>query len=273
MNTQLDGSNNGAIASLFVEDRTGKKTPVDYDVRLTELIKYLKEERAEAENATIRVQGDSKLHWEGMIQVMDACRRAGFENVGFMQPPDYNLTNRECRRNRRLRDARRRTLGGESKHGVEPPPPASRSEPIREPSPFFPRPNLDTSKDGSMSARTLQHLRKVGHGNVFLGALLALAVTTSCVAAEPPLFNPTPGSSLQFAVLAVGLGADPATAPLSAASLPAANDILPCNNARTQTVLGSATLVLNGRHTPPPPVDRIPSPCCKAVTNSVAGRW
>jgi biopolymer transport protein ExbD len=95
VNTQLDGSNNGQIASLFVENR-GPAVPVDYDVHLTDLIKYLKDQREKADDpdkATIRVQGDSKLHWEAMIQVMDACRKAGFKNVGFMQPPDYNLTN------------------------------------------------------------------------------------------------------------------------------------------------------------------------------------
>ena len=91
VNTQFDGSNNGAIAALFVEDRTGKPTPIDYDSKFTKLISYLKEEREASKNASIRVRGDSRLHWEAMIQVMDACRKAGFTDVGFMQPSDYNL--------------------------------------------------------------------------------------------------------------------------------------------------------------------------------------
>jgi biopolymer transport protein ExbD len=89
--TQLDGVNDGNISSLAVEDRAGK-TPIDYDKKLTDLVKYLKEQREKSENTSIRVQGDSKLKWEAMVQVMDACRRAGFENVGFMQPPDFNLS-------------------------------------------------------------------------------------------------------------------------------------------------------------------------------------
>lgn len=89
--TQLDGVNDGNINSLAVEDRSGK-TNIDYDKKLTDLVKYLKEQREKSGNASIRVQGDSKLKWEAMVQVMDACRKAGFENVGFMQPPDFNLS-------------------------------------------------------------------------------------------------------------------------------------------------------------------------------------
>jgi biopolymer transport protein ExbD len=92
VNTQNEGSNNGQIAALFIENR-GPRTPVEYDAKLTELIKVLKAEREKSEEASIRVQGDSKLHWEAMVQVMDACRKAGFKDVGFMQPPDYGLTN------------------------------------------------------------------------------------------------------------------------------------------------------------------------------------
>jgi biopolymer transport protein ExbD len=90
VNTNEDS--NGTISSLFVEDRVGK-TQVVYDNRLVELHKYLKEQREKADHASIRVQGDSKLRWEAMVHVMDICRKAGFESVGFMQPPDFNASN------------------------------------------------------------------------------------------------------------------------------------------------------------------------------------
>jgi biopolymer transport protein ExbD len=92
VNTQNEGANNGQIAALFIEGR-GPRTPIEYDNNLTALIKYLTEERGKSQDASIRVQGDSKLHWEAMIQVMDACRKAGFKDVGFVQPADYGLTN------------------------------------------------------------------------------------------------------------------------------------------------------------------------------------
>ena len=95
VNTQNEGKNNGQIAALFIENR-GPRTSIEDDEhedKMTKLVKYLTAERAKSDNASIRVQGDSKLHWEAMVQVMDACRKAGFKDVGFMQPPDYGLTN------------------------------------------------------------------------------------------------------------------------------------------------------------------------------------
>jgi biopolymer transport protein ExbD len=92
--TQIDGTHDGTINALFVEDRAGK-TQVDLDDGLAELIKYLKEQREKAdEKGSIRVQGDSRLRWEAMVKVMDACRKAGYETVGFMQPSDYELYGR-----------------------------------------------------------------------------------------------------------------------------------------------------------------------------------
>jgi len=92
--TQIDGTHDGTINALFVEDRSGK-TSVELDDGLRELIRYLKEQRAKAdEKGSIRVQGDSRLRWEAMVKVMDACRKAGYETVGFMQPPDFDLAGR-----------------------------------------------------------------------------------------------------------------------------------------------------------------------------------
>ena len=86
--TQIDGVNDGKINALFVEDRSGK-TPIDYDDKLADLIKYLKEQHDKADKGSIRVQGDRRLRWEAMVKVMDACRKAGYETVGFVQPPDF----------------------------------------------------------------------------------------------------------------------------------------------------------------------------------------
>ena len=92
--TQIDGTHDGTINALFVEDRSGK-TSVELDDGLRELIRYPKEQRAKAdEKGSIRVQGDSRLRWEAMVKVMDACRKAGYETVGFMQPPDFDLAGR-----------------------------------------------------------------------------------------------------------------------------------------------------------------------------------
>jgi biopolymer transport protein ExbD len=39
----------------------------------------------------VKLQGDSKLRWRLVIEVMDACRDAKFGNISFAQPPDFNL--------------------------------------------------------------------------------------------------------------------------------------------------------------------------------------
>jgi biopolymer transport protein ExbD len=87
--TQLDGTNNGAISSLSVQDRAGSVAVRD----LAELKDYLQKAR---ENLTakdaIKIQGDGKLKWGEIVQVMDVCRKAGFEGVSFVPPPDFGLS-------------------------------------------------------------------------------------------------------------------------------------------------------------------------------------
>jgi biopolymer transport protein ExbD len=94
--TQNDGVNNGVISALTVEDRSGPATirPASADQTPTEaLTKYLQRVKETVDNKTaIKLQADSRLKWESVVQVMDACRKAGFENISFMPPPDYLLS-------------------------------------------------------------------------------------------------------------------------------------------------------------------------------------
>jgi biopolymer transport protein ExbD len=81
--------NAGSISALEVENRAGKE-PVPYDPKLQELREYLKKQHVTAENKEgIKVQGEGKLKWESLVQVMDACRDAGFNNISFVPPPDF----------------------------------------------------------------------------------------------------------------------------------------------------------------------------------------
>src|SRR5262245_34759795 len=86
------------ISSLTImDDTTGGKQldpiPGDADNKL--LLKKLTEEllkiREGASNKSgIKVTGDSKLPWEMVVRLMDACRNAKFDNVSFAPPPDLN---------------------------------------------------------------------------------------------------------------------------------------------------------------------------------------
>jgi biopolymer transport protein ExbD len=88
--TQRDGVNDGAISALDVETRAGKEHVDNLDA----LREYLKKQRATAENKeSIKIQGDGKLKWNSIVQVMDACHEAGFNNISFVPPPDFRLSN------------------------------------------------------------------------------------------------------------------------------------------------------------------------------------
>jgi biopolymer transport protein ExbD len=85
--TQQDGVNNGVISALTLEQASGPKPVND----LKGLEAELTEAKKTAPNDAIKIQGDGKLKWSAIVQVMDVCRRAGFNNISFVPPPDFGL--------------------------------------------------------------------------------------------------------------------------------------------------------------------------------------
>lgn len=82
--TQRDNVNNGLISGISLQDLTGT-APVD---TLDKLREELKARSATVENReNIKIQADSKLKWEEVINVMDVCQQAGFKNISFVPPP------------------------------------------------------------------------------------------------------------------------------------------------------------------------------------------
>jgi biopolymer transport protein ExbD len=90
----------GRTLSVSVKDDTTGATPVagggandpgnvQLYKNLTETLKKMRE--GAANKSGIRVTGDSQLPWEMMVRIMDCCRNAGFDNVGFSPPPDLNV--------------------------------------------------------------------------------------------------------------------------------------------------------------------------------------
>jgi biopolymer transport protein ExbD len=80
-----DGS--GGIDKLLVQQPAGETLVANQD----ELLKFLKNAReglGQAED--IKIQADSKLKYTFVMEIMDVCVRAGFRNVGFAPPPDFN---------------------------------------------------------------------------------------------------------------------------------------------------------------------------------------
>ena len=98
--TQHDERNEGLISQLTVITKDKEKvitddkgepllTPKD---QLTQLTKYLKEIRESLGNKDdVKLMGDSRLKWESVVKVRDACQQAGFVNAALAPPPDLGL--------------------------------------------------------------------------------------------------------------------------------------------------------------------------------------
>jgi biopolymer transport protein ExbD len=90
-----DGSQDGSITQVTVQERLGTKDVISPDAggkevtNLDALRKYLQSIRSGLSNQNdIKIEAESGLHYEYVMQIMDMCTRAGFKNVGFVPPPD-----------------------------------------------------------------------------------------------------------------------------------------------------------------------------------------
>jgi biopolymer transport protein ExbD len=87
--TPHDNINDGAISQISV---TGDQGGTDVS-SVEGLEKYLKSVQKDLTNKTdIKIQADSRLKYYFVVQVMDACVKAGYPNVGFAPPPDMGST-------------------------------------------------------------------------------------------------------------------------------------------------------------------------------------
>ena len=89
--TQAQGADADGISNITVEETAGKTpVPPPYSRDLHELTEKMAEIHQTADaKQSIKIQGDAGLKWRGVIKVMDACRKAGFDNISFASPPDY----------------------------------------------------------------------------------------------------------------------------------------------------------------------------------------
>jgi biopolymer transport protein ExbD len=87
--TPHDNINDGAISQISVKGDQGETSVSSVEG----LERYLKSVQKELTNKTdIKIQADSRLKYYFVVQVMDACVKAGYPNVGFAPPPDLGST-------------------------------------------------------------------------------------------------------------------------------------------------------------------------------------
>lgn len=90
-----DGTQDGSITQITVQERLGAKDIIKQDPgtkelpHLDALRNYLQSIRGGLSNQNdIKIEAESGLRYEYVMQIMDMCTRAGFRNVGFAPPPD-----------------------------------------------------------------------------------------------------------------------------------------------------------------------------------------
>jgi biopolymer transport protein ExbD len=84
---KTQASDSGAVSQYTVEGREGGSSMATVE----ELRKKLEELQQEVTNKEdIKIKADSGIKYAYVIEVMDACTRAGFKRVGFAAPPDLN---------------------------------------------------------------------------------------------------------------------------------------------------------------------------------------
>ncbi len=91
--TQAQGADADGISNITIEETSGKTpVPPPYSRDLHELTDKLAEIHQTADaKQSVKIQGEAGLKWRGVVKVMDACRKAGFDNISFAQPPDYGV--------------------------------------------------------------------------------------------------------------------------------------------------------------------------------------
>jgi biopolymer transport protein ExbD len=89
--TRKDSKNQGLISSLSLQDDAGAQ---DIDkASLSVLRDELKKRHEKVENKeNIKIQAEGKLKWNEVVRVMDVCQQAGFKNISFVPPDDFNLS-------------------------------------------------------------------------------------------------------------------------------------------------------------------------------------
>jgi biopolymer transport protein ExbD len=81
--------NTRLISNFTLQDDAGPEQ-LDDEAKLRAELKKRHEKVDNKEN--IKIQAAGKLKWEEVVKVMDICQQAGFKNISFVPPEDYNLS-------------------------------------------------------------------------------------------------------------------------------------------------------------------------------------
>jgi biopolymer transport protein ExbD len=90
VSAQHAGNGSSTISEIKVVDRAGpNKDPIQ---NMEQLRAYLESRRVglTTNKEDVSLVADSRLRWADVVQVVDACKKAGY-NIGFAEPPDFGV--------------------------------------------------------------------------------------------------------------------------------------------------------------------------------------
>jgi len=84
----LGDADQGKIGALAVQTKRGRTTiPIaEWRPRLVDELRQLRQDPSIQDH--VRIEGEKRLKWASVVEIMDACKEAGFNNIGFAPPPD-----------------------------------------------------------------------------------------------------------------------------------------------------------------------------------------
>lgn len=85
--TAKTGDTRGNVTDLVVKSREGETR---LGGSMEALRTFLQKARTGVASDDIKIAGDSMVKYAFIIEVMDTCKKAGFNRVGFAPPPDLS---------------------------------------------------------------------------------------------------------------------------------------------------------------------------------------
>jgi hypothetical protein len=82
------GEESAPISAMTLKTPQGQ-TNIAVKSWRADLVKELRKVRPGLDaNPSVRIEADRRLKWASIVEIMEACKEAGFSNVGFAPPPD-----------------------------------------------------------------------------------------------------------------------------------------------------------------------------------------
>lgn len=91
--TQLGDKSDGRVSQIIVDGLA--KTTLGNVKELETYLRRLNGPDKQYQHDKLSIKADGGLRWSHIVEIMDACKKAGFANIGFGPPPDGGAAKEE----------------------------------------------------------------------------------------------------------------------------------------------------------------------------------